>query len=73
MRIVCVCGVGEGWGWVYWHSTESTDNYVDMPMHCTLYIYSGHTHTSFEDCKPMGLKKDIAQSDGLSSNLCLER
>ena len=38
--------------------------------HFTFILY---THTSFEDCKPMGLKKDIAQSDGLSSNLCLER
>ena len=61
---VRVCG-GRGRG--------CTGNYVDMPMQCTLYIYSVHTHTSFKDCKPMpmGLKKDIAQSNGLSANLCL--
>ena len=66
MRVcVCVCGGGGVGG--------CTGNYVNMPMQCTLYIYSVHTHTSFEDCKPMGLKKVIAQSDGLSSNLCLEQ
>ena len=48
---VCVCGGGGGGG------GGGTGNYVDMPMQCTLYIYSVHTRTSFKDCKPMGLKK----------------